>query len=85
VRPGIAEADQHPVAEVADDTAVEAAHHGRALVLEAKQHLSERLGIQLFGDLRRPDHVAEHHRELAPGALCDIVGAPVFQVDLSDP
>jgi carbonic anhydrase/acetyltransferase-like protein (isoleucine patch superfamily) len=60
----IAEIDQHPIAHVLGDKAVEAADRiGHGAVVVADQ-LPEILRIKTRRECRRADEVAEHHRQL---------------------
>ena len=64
VRLRVAEIDQHAVAHVLGDKAVEAADRlGDAAVIGA-DHLAQVLGIEPRRERRRADEVAEHHRQL---------------------
>ncbi len=84
VRLGIAEIDEQPVADVLGDVAVEAADCFGAGFLGGTQHLAQVFRIQLLGERRRADQVAEHHRQLATlgigesgsGPLCRRYGWP---------
>ena len=60
----IAEIDQHPVAHVLGDKAVEAADRiGDGAVVVADQ-LAQILRVKTRRQRRRADEVAEHHRQL---------------------
>ena len=69
VRARIAEEHQQPVAEILRDVAVVLLHDARAGRLEALQQRVHVLRIELRRQRRRPDQVAEHHRQVAPLAL----------------
>ena len=64
MRPRIAEIDQHPVAHVLGDKAVEAADRiGDGAVVVADQ-LAQILRVKTRRERGRADEVAEHHRQL---------------------
>ena len=66
VRLRVAEVDEHAVAHVLGDEAVEAGHGlGDAAVIRS-DHLAQVLGIEPRRQRRRADEIAEHHSELPP-------------------
>ena len=72
VRPRVAEVRQQPVAGPLRDPAVVALDRPGARVLVRRQDLAEVLGPERLSQRRRPDHVAEHDRQVA--TLCAVVG-----------
>jgi hypothetical protein len=65
LRPRVAEIDQYAVAHVFGDEAVEPADRVGDAVVIGGDDLAQILGIELRGQRRRTNQVAEHHRELA--------------------
>ena len=60
----IAEIDQHPVAHVFGDKAVEPGDHLGDGAVIGGDDLAQILGIEPRGERGRADQIAEHHRQL---------------------
>ena len=73
VRLRVAEIDQHPVAHVLGDKAVEAGDRLGDRAVVGADDLAQVLGVEPRRERGRADQIAEHHREL-----------PAFGVDLSE-
>jgi hypothetical protein len=65
---GIAEVDQQAIAQILGDVAVKALDHLGTRGLICQNHVAQLFRIQLAGQHRGVDQIAEQHRELA--ALC---------------
>src|SRR5215469_9208981 len=61
----VAEINQHAVAHVPTDEAVERGDHPGNGPVICGDDLAQILGIEPRRERRRADHIAEHHRELA--------------------
>jgi len=66
VRLRVAEVGEDAVAQVLRDVALVAADRLAASVVVAAHHLAELLDVDLLGQRRRRDEVAEHDRQLTP-------------------
>jgi hypothetical protein len=73
VRGGVSEVDQHAVAEVLRDVAVEPSHNRGTARVVLTQDLAELLRIQSPRQRGRLHEVTEHHGQLAPLACRRIV------------
>ena len=67
---GVAEIDQHSVAQILGDESFEAPDRRGRFVLILAQDVAQVFGVELRGKLRRADEVAEHDRELAALGAC---------------
>jgi len=61
--------DQHTVADIKRDEAVEARDRFRYTGLVSADHLAKVFGIQASRERRGIDQIAEHHAELTPLGL----------------
>jgi hypothetical protein len=69
MRSRIAEIDQHPVAHIFSDKAVEAADRIGDGVMVVPDEVPQILRVKTRRERRRADQVAEHHRQLPPFSL----------------
>jgi hypothetical protein len=65
VRPGVAEVDEQTVTEILGDMPLKAGDHLSARLLIRPHHLAPLLRVELAGQHRGVDEIAEQHRELA--------------------
>ena len=65
----VAEVGEHAVADILGHEAAGAVDQSRGMAVVGGDHLAHVLGVELCGQRRGADQVAEHHRELA--ALCN--------------
>jgi hypothetical protein len=65
VRLGIAEIDQNAVTHVFGDEAAETPDHVGHAFMVSGDHIAQVFRIHPRGQRRRPDEIAEHHRDLA--------------------
>ena len=70
VRLRVAVVDEEAVAEVLRDVSLEALDHLGTARLVGAHHLAEVLGVETARERRRPDEIAEEHRELAALLAC---------------
>ena len=64
MRPRIAEIDEHAVAHIFGDKAIEPADHLGDCAVICSDDLAQILGIEPRRERRRADQIAEHHRQL---------------------
>ena len=69
VRLGVAKVDEQSIAEILRDMALIAGDHCGADVLIGPHHFAPVFGVELAGEHRRVDQVAEQHSELAAFGL----------------
>jgi hypothetical protein len=61
---GIAKVDEEAIAEILSDIALIALDNRSRRLLIDPHHLPQLFRVELSGEIRRSDEVAEHHREL---------------------
>ena len=73
----IAEQRHQPVAELLQHMAAETGHRRRSLVEIGVDEVAPVLGVELRGEARRADEIAEHHRDRRRSPAASATGAPV--------